>query len=236
MLGRFLEVSVQAPDILASIEFYEHLGFTQAAVGEAWPHPYAVMTDGRLAIGLHRYDFRSPSLTFVQPDLLHRIDSLEQLGIELVFRKLGADVFNEAGFTDPDGQMIAMLEARTFSPSPSGLQSSKLGWFEEVALPVRDLEASGAFWESLGFVAAERSDDPYARAGLTSDSLDVGLWRTPDLERPALVFSDPDMPQRIARLRESGLAFSRGLPRKLDPASCALLEAPEGTPLLLLTD
>lgn len=235
MLGRFLEVSVHAPDILASLAFYERLGFTQASVGEAWSHPYAVVTDGRLAIGLHRYEFPSPSLTFVQPDLMRRLEALEALGIDLAFRKVGADVFNEAGFIDPDGQMIALLEARTFSPPQRAAHdASRLGWFEEFAMPVRDLAAAQAFWERLGFVAAEQAGEPCPRVGLTSDSLDVGLWRTAQLGEPALVFLEADMPERIARLRESGIGFARGLPRMFDPARCALLEAPEGTRLLLM--
>jgi len=237
MLGRFLEVSVHAPDILESLGFYERLGFTQASVGETWSHPYGVVTDGRLAIGLHKYAFPSPSLTFVQPDLMRRLDSIEALGIDLAFRRVGADVFNEAGFTDPDGQMVAMLEARTFSPpqrTPG--DTSKLGWFEEFALPVRDLATSSAFWERLGFVAAEQAEDPYPRAGLTSDSLNIGLWRTAHLDRPALVFTDPAMQERIRRLQDSGIEFSRELPRMLDPAQNALLVAPEGTLLLLLTE
>ena len=39
MLGRFLEISVHAPDIVGSLEFYERLGFTQASAGETWQHP-----------------------------------------------------------------------------------------------------------------------------------------------------------------------------------------------------
>ena len=45
MIGRFLELSVQTDDILASVEFYERLGFRQLQVGETWSHPYAVLTD-----------------------------------------------------------------------------------------------------------------------------------------------------------------------------------------------
>lgn len=237
MLGRFLEISIHAPDILESIGFYESLGFTQASVGETWSHPYAVLTDGRLFIGLHKYEFPSPSLTFVQRDLMTRLDALEAMGIELAFRRVGADVFNEAGFVDPDGQMVALLEARTYSPPQRGaLESSRLGWFEEVALPVRDLAASRAYWESLGFVAAQESDEPWPRTGLTSDSLNIGLWQTGQLDRPALVFAEPGMPERIRALREAGVTFARGLPRSLDPGRNALLVAPEGTPLLMMTD
>jgi predicted enzyme related to lactoylglutathione lyase len=236
MLGKFLEVSIHAPDVLESLAFYEQLGFTQATVGETWTHPYGVVTDGRLFIGLHKYEFPSPALTFVQPDLLRNVERLEAAGIEMAFRRVGTDVFNEAGFTDPEGQMVALLEARTFSPPlRPGHPVSKLGWFEEVALPVRELELMRAFWERLGFVAAEESEEPCPRAGLTSDSLNLGLWCTGQLDRPALVFAEPDMAERIERLREAGIEFARGLPRRLDPARNALLVAPEGTPLLLMT-
>ncbi len=51
MLGRFLEFSLATPDIQASLDFYTKLGFSQAEVGEAWLHPYAVVTDGRICLG-----------------------------------------------------------------------------------------------------------------------------------------------------------------------------------------
>ena len=70
MLGRFLEFSIATPDIRASLEFYGKLGFSQAQVGEAWAHPYAVVTDGRVCLGLHEELIPAPSLTFVKPNLL----------------------------------------------------------------------------------------------------------------------------------------------------------------------
>ena len=63
MLGRFLEYSVATPDVAASLEFYIKLGFSPAEVGEAWPHPYAVVTDGRIHLGLHQHPLPAPSLT-----------------------------------------------------------------------------------------------------------------------------------------------------------------------------
>ena len=66
-LGRFLEISLAANDVAESLAFYEALGFVQAVVGEAWPHPYAVVTDGRISLGLHGLDFESPLPTWVAP-------------------------------------------------------------------------------------------------------------------------------------------------------------------------
>ena len=57
-----------------------------------------------------------------------------------------------------------------------------------------------------------------------------------DLRSPVLTFSDPDMPERIATLREQGHRFVERLPRGMNPLDNALLEAPEGTWLLLTTD
>ena len=60
MLGRFLEFSVATPDIRASLDFYTDLGFSSAEVGDAWPHPYAVVTDGRICLGLHQQALLAP--------------------------------------------------------------------------------------------------------------------------------------------------------------------------------
>jgi hypothetical protein len=49
-----------------------------------------------------------------------------------------------------------------------------------------------------------------------------------------LVFRDPDMRERIARLRDLGVAVSPELPRGLTPDGSALLESPEGMALLLM--
>ena len=139
MLGRFLEISIHTPAILESLAFYEGLGFSQANVNETWKHPYAVVTDGRVTLGLHAYTFPSPSLTYVQPDLAMHIGELDALGLDWLFRKLELDEFNEAGFRDPEGQVLTLLEARTYSPTQRrSHETSQLGWFEEFALPVAD--------------------------------------------------------------------------------------------------
>ena len=80
MFDRFLEISVYAPEIRDSLAFYESLGFVQAPVGEAFNHPYAVVTDGRLFLGLHGQAIDSPALTFVMPQLMRGIEQLEELG------------------------------------------------------------------------------------------------------------------------------------------------------------
>ena len=236
MIGRFHEVSVHAPDPAESLAFYERLGFSQVTTGEAFPYPYAAVGDGRLTIGLHGRELpQSPLIAFVLPDLSDELKAIEQRGIEVLDRRLGEDVFNEARI-EAAGQSIRLLEARTLSPPPFGPgETSRLGWFEEFALPVADMKRAEADWERLGFVPAEEGEEPYPHIGLTSDSLNVALLRAGSLRSPALVFTDAEMPARIAKLVESGFEFARRLPGQLDASRHALLLAPEGTQLLLST-
>lgn len=233
MLGRFLEISLHTPDIRASLEFYESLGFVQAPVGETWPYPYAVITDGRLFLGLHGAVIRSPALSFVLPQLARGIEHLRTLGIQFDQERIGNDVFNQATFTDPAGICVNLLEARTFSP-PADTTHTTCGYFVEVGLPVRDIDAGKRFWEPLGFVGMEEEATPFPRASLTSDHLNLGLYRTRAFRQPLLTFEDAHMRERLTRLRERGFKLSDDMPDSLDDATNAVLEAPEGTRLLLM--
>lgn len=237
MLGRFLEIRVKTESALESLEFYQKLGFVQAQVGEVWPHPYAVVTDGRLFIGLHQHDVESPSLTFVKPNLLIHLEALEALGIDFEYCKLGEDVFNQAGFRDPDGLPVTLLEARTYSPpmrAPG--ETSWCGYFTEFGIPTRDADRSKEFWEKLGFVATAESNRPFRRISLTSDFVDLGLYATRELLKPVLTFIDPEMPVRLAHIAKLGIEPSPRLPPAFDPNTTTMLVAPEGTVLLLMTD
>lgn len=235
MFGRFLEISLYAPAIRDSLEFYESLGFVQAPVGEAFNHPYAVVTDGRLFLGLHGQPMPSPALSFVMPKLMHGIDQLEQLGIELEDLKLGNEVFNRVSFRDPSGQCVNVFEARTFSPPQFEAQpATTCGYFSEFGLPAREQGPMRVFWESLGFVAWEETAEPFARTAITSDHLNLSLYRSRAFRQPLLTFEDRDMRERLARLKERGFQLCDEMPDSLDESCNAILIAPEGTRLLLL--
>lgn len=235
MLGRFLEISIHTPVIQESVEFYQSLGFRQAPVGETWPHPYAVVTDGRLFIGLHGALIRSPALTFVLPRLADAVEALRDRGVDFDQERLGADVFNQVAFKDPNGHTVNILEARTFSPPDlDAVVATTCGYFSEYGIPTRNPAASRDFWEPLGFVALDEESQPFARTPLTSDRLNLGMYRTRALRQPVLTFEDADMRERLTRLRERGFKLSDEMPDGLDDATNAILEAPEGTRLLLM--
>jgi catechol 2,3-dioxygenase-like lactoylglutathione lyase family enzyme len=234
VLGRFLEFSLAAPDIQASLDFYSKLGFSQAEVGEAWPHPYAVVTDGRICLGLHQAAMSAPSMTFVRPGLLKHLDALEGLGLKFEFRRLGNDVFNEVGWFDPSGQLIRLVEARTFSPSKRIVtDTSRCGYFLEIALPTPDRDASKAYWEQFGFVGIDESEDRLPHVSCTSDYVNLGLYDPSHLRRSTLRFEADDVGGTLARLAEMGISPTGEIPPPLRHGPAAVLIAPEGTPILL---
>jgi catechol 2,3-dioxygenase-like lactoylglutathione lyase family enzyme len=230
LLGTFHEFSVAAEDVHASVEFYERLGFSEALTSDAFSHPYGVMSDGRLFMGLHQRNAPAPALTFVRPELARNLTAFEAAGITLTLCRTGEEVFNELGFEDPGAHAVAVLEARTYSPLECR-GASACGDFAEVSLPQSDFAAARSFWETLGFVAAEESQAPYARLALTSDYLDLA-FHAPQAERaPLLVFRDADPARRLAQLRERGLKVVAA--PKFGP-DAAILRSPEGTAFLFL--
>jgi catechol 2,3-dioxygenase-like lactoylglutathione lyase family enzyme len=234
VLGRFLEYSLATPDIRASLDFYKALGFSEAEVGETRSHPYAVVTDGRICLGLHQQALTAASLTFVKPDLLRNLPALEQRGIEFEFRHLGNHVFNEVGWLDPSGQLVRLIEARTFSPSKRRANdTSHCGYFSEIALPAQNLELAKHYWEGFGFVGMDELNERLPHISCTSDFVDLGLYSPADLRRTMLRFEVDDVAGALARLAAEGILPRGEVPVPLRGTPATVLEAPEGTTILL---
>lgn len=233
MLGEFLEISLSTGDILASVQFYERLGFRHAQAGETWRHPYAVLSDGHLYLGLHQYAFPAPALTFVLPGLRSKLAPLAVLGIEFEFCKLTEDDFNEAGFYAPERQMITLLEARTYSPLRSAAGGESLcGYFREYRLPVHDRESSWRFWERLGFVTTDANPGtPAGSRWLSTGGLNIGLPANPRERQVQLVFEREHTRGLGDLLEQRNITFKPD--HDDDGAATLSITAPEGTRLLI---
>jgi hypothetical protein len=235
LAGTFHEFSVAVAEVRSAVEFYERLGFSQATTTDTFTHSYGVLTDGRLFIGLHQRVGASPILTFVRPGVAGTVATFAAAGVHLSRCQTGEEVFNEIGFSDPCGQEVAILEARTYSPVARGpTEVSLCGDFAELSLPAADFPVAQAFWEPLGFVAAEEAQSPYPHLTLTSDHLDLAFHSPQVCARAMLVFHAADMPARLDRLRARGFELAAAPARVQAAGGSALLEAPGSTPLLLL--
>ena len=234
MFGRFLELGIATPDIAASVQFYERLGFTQLLTGDAWPHRYGVLSDGRINLGLHERAMPSPSLCFVLPDLARARARLAMAHIEPELAHLDEQRLHELRLRDPAGHAVTLLEARTFSPAPPGSTAESLcGYFSHLSLPQPDFRAAKRFWESAGLVALPPVKQPYPHVPLPSDALDLAFHRPSLSESALLVFDCERLPRHRARLSEMNIALSERSPHGHNRSS-VLIEAPEGTLLWLL--
>ncbi|MCC5862017.1 MAG: hypothetical protein JJT93_08935 [Gammaproteobacteria bacterium] len=231
-MQRFLELAVPAPDIQASLAFYETLGFTQARVGETWGHSYAVVSDGRLLLGLHGGVFEDITPVFVHTGLRAWHRELARLGLRAEEAQLDADSLNRVLLRDPDGGPVLLVEARTYSPPPGDPVRSRLGFFGDYVLPTHDLAAARRFWDALGLMEGWQGETPQPWSRFTGSEISLGLHESATV-LPGLAFYEDDMAGRIEALLRDGHQVRRPGRRQTLAHCLGMLEAPEGTVLYL---
>ncbi|MGI9248144.1 MAG: hypothetical protein ACR2QI_03975 [Woeseiaceae bacterium] len=227
-IGHFLEFSVRTNDILESLHFYKMLGFVELEIGDVWAHKYAVVSDGELNIGLHDREFHAPALTFVQQDLAKHARSMADHGFNFSFMQLGEDAFNELGFADRDGHMVAMLEARTFHASEDAENDSLCGSWFELTLPVRDALGAAQFWAPIAPNLLEMREEPTTHMRFDADGVPLGLSESIALSAPSLCFKCGDRHGLMGVLEQNGMDFEKfpGF-----EGAFVAIKAPEGTTL-----
>ena len=223
--GSFLELSIPTGDIQKSLAFYQSLGFTELATGDIRTHFYAVVTDGHIAIGLHGGGLEEPALSFVQPELARHVRGMVDAGQEFEFMRLGGEEFNEAALRSPDGQLILMMEARTFSPGDDEeVPATRIGRSTQLSLATTDAAATLSFFEDAGFLASD--DEAGGETLLTTEGLSLSLTSINRGRRIVLHFASPDPARTIANLSVLDIPTVRG-------AEGNYVQAPEGTRLVI---
>ncbi|MEL6870001.1 MAG: hypothetical protein AAFO81_09395 [Pseudomonadota bacterium] len=144
MSARFLEIAITTDDVLQSLQFYRSLGFTELPVNDAWQYPYAVVSDGQVALGLHGLEKSSPLVTLTMPDVAPVALKLAESEF-LDSMHISEDDFDSVKLVDQDGHGLRIVEARTFSPGEVP-EVSKLGHLLEFTMPVRDAVQAAQFW------------------------------------------------------------------------------------------
>jgi catechol 2,3-dioxygenase-like lactoylglutathione lyase family enzyme len=222
-LGRFLEFSVPAPDLAASLDYYLQLGFSEVRVNDIRPRGYTAVTDGQIVIGLHSLGLDEPALTFVRPDLGRHTLALADAGAEIEFQRLGDDQFNEAGLRTADGQLLLLLEAPTFSATDFDIALPLIGRCTELALGCTTTSETSNFFETAGFLGTQGDEDETVR--LAAPGLSIAL--RPQARRGVTLCFEPSGDWR-AKLEMRGIS-ARPAGRDY------LLTTPEGTRLLLVS-
>jgi catechol 2,3-dioxygenase-like lactoylglutathione lyase family enzyme len=232
MLGQFLEIAVAIRPLAAAFEFYRALGFRVIPVGDLLADSYAAFFDGTLAIGLHERDGASPVLTFVRPRLRDYVRSIERLGVEIERAHLADHEFNWVGFNDPNGQAIALLEARTFPPGDWDPKNvAACGDFLEFSVAADSLDDSRAFWEALGLDEIASGDAPHPWLRLAGHGLVLGLHQA--AFRCGPTFRSVHVGARLEYLRAKSLNARAGSPFADKDRSITVV-SPDGMPIHVL--
>jgi len=232
MLGHFLEIAIATRPLAAAFEFYRALGFTAIPVGDLLADSYAAFFDGAVAVGLHEREGASPVLTFVRPHLRDYVRPIQRLGVEIEHAHLADDEFNWLGFHDPNGQAIALLEARTFPPGEWNPQNvSACGDFMEFSVGAGSLEVSKAFWEALGLKEIAAGDAPHPWLRLAGHGLVLGLHQSSFRSGPS--FRSAHVEARLEYLRAKSLTARAGSPVGDKDRSITVV-APDGMPIYVL--
>ena len=204
MPGRALELSLAGPVIAESFGFWTRVGFTPAEAGDAWSHPYGVVSVPGLSIGLHGLDAAPPMVTLMRADVAGLLPEFETRDIPLDELRVGPDVFNEVRFRDPAGLAVRIVEARTFSP-PAVARACQFGRFEAFSWPCSDPEAVAGFWSRL-LVDIDEPADGWALLTADLGGLPIA-WHAPGTSKdPLLVFRHGSLPAVHDALTAQGAA------------------------------
>ena len=233
MLGQFLEFSLAAEPLAAAYEFYRSLGFQPVEVGDQLRDPYVALSDGGVAIGLHARDQAGPRLTFVRPQLRDYVRALRRFGVEIELAALADDEFNHVVFSDPNGQQISLLEARTCAPGQWNRHNVRAcGEFLEYSLPTHSIDRSREFWEQLGLAPVANGEAPHPWLRLAGRGLVLGLHEAGF--KPGLSFRSAELPARLEYLRAQGIDARAGSPVAERERASATLSCPGGGSIYLL--
>jgi ribosomal-protein-alanine N-acetyltransferase len=220
ILGEITALTITTPDLEKSLTFYKKLGFSEALRAD-WPFPWIQVSDGVLLIMLRKDPKPYIALTYYVKNIDKVTAAIEQKGIKFTQKPKKTDMLKRYLLQSPDGlniSLVSIVDGFSQPKGPGMLQMKKedyfkpekyinktCGLFGELAHPVKDLEASLAFWGHLGFKTVTKFASPYPWA-IISDGLSiVGLHESTHFASPAITYFAADMQDKIAKLKKSGL-------------------------------
>jgi len=109
--GPFGEISITTSSLPGERTFWEQLGWEQID-GNETPYPFAVMSDGRMKIGIHQgLDLPGVVITYFSHDAADRVARLKSMGFNVEPDIVAEAQANEnAALKSPDGQLLLVFK------------------------------------------------------------------------------------------------------------------------------
>lgn len=210
-----LNLSVTHPRGL--VEKFQKIGFE--SIGNNDP---VILTDESITLCLTQSDNPLLTLLYYSDDIELESRLLNNSGID--YRRDGESCIQ---FQSGEGLSVQIRDISTAPKTlfhfvalhsltedqifnPISYPNGKIGIFNELDLPTRDLEASKMFWEKLGFDCIEYHTGPYPWGVFGDGMMHIGIHQTQDFSHAMITYSAPDMQNRVSALQqESGLRITR---------------------------
>jgi len=238
-LGHAFEIFVRTTLLDRSLKFYkEDLGFNTLAETSS-PSDRIKLTDGVITLSLERASEWQAGLTYFSEDVSAKIAMLEREGVAVVKSREEAGRVTQAFFTDPSGIRVNLEETASRQiPVGETRPLTQLGQFGELSIETDDVQKSLGFWMKLGFKPTQYMPaQPASWASIEDGLLVMGIYQKGHAKHmfktPSITYFEADMPARLQRLKQKGIAFAQELPGEGGEVGHGIVEAPEGTLLFL---
>lgn len=234
-LGDVVQISIGVPDLAESVAFYEALGFSQIAASEE-PWPWAQFSDGRNLILLNQDGNEYLGLNYFSTNVAQKVVGIEATGVSFLTKQQKNGNLQTAIFADQNGLMVGLINHEPVElPHPTGFPLSHCGKFGELAVAVDDFGATAAFWQQFGFEPSHISNEPYPWGIFSDGRIVLGFHESTEFGQnsPALTYFAPDMPQRIERLRQAGVAFASEMTDEAGVVRNVTLNGPAGEAIFM---
>lgn len=242
----WLETSFVVADVERTSAFYEKLGFALVGTADEGRCRTLEAGDTRVALFQGVLDPAETQLIFWNGDVEAYAEKLVAAGAEVLRGGTFAADMLPSGLIvrpngdaaimlrDPDGQAIYLIRmAEVTRRRAAGRPTPDRGRCD-VALPVKDLATTLAFYELLGFSRQAAPEDPERVAVLVNGESRITLYQDYlDPDELQLNFWQGDIDGMADLVRREGLGFFRE-PASGDEGSVFMLKDPDGRPLFFI--
>lgn len=213
----YLTIFTPSPD--ATVRFLHAMGFVSVP-GEGTEPLY----DGALLYDVRRAERPGTALSYTVPDVATAAAMAENLEFAVTERSRHHAVIRE-----PNGLSILVAGPEMMLlPEPPERFTPRCGSFAELSIETDDIERTVRWWQNAGFKATTRKE---TWCTLDDGRILIGAYRRgtcPHLFRtPSVTFFAPDMKERIASLKSSGLTFAQE-EKEIGMEGHAVAESPDG--------
>jgi predicted lactoylglutathione lyase len=243
-IGEHYAINIATKDLEKSFSFYQMLGFKEIFRYD-FPFPFMFITDGTINIMLRKDDQPYIALSYYVKDVKAKVTELEEEGIQFTALSAPSDMIQRYRSTSPDGvnlTLVTYVDSFVKPPLPTMLHldqadymnpekygNKTIGMFAEFAHIVKDLEASIAYWDKLGFKVLTKQGGPYPWAILSDGTSVLGCHQSTHFSGIGITYFAADMKDKIEALKKNGLTDYKEM---MGPDNIAV-PTPEGQQIFL---